>query len=221
MSPSPPASGPDDPSFEYRFLHRVHAASLDRFLAIEERLKAAVKNYSGYLSEAGPTFLESIEAGRILLYESVIRFDSIQSFLGWMDSQERRFILNPAEREGYRFEGSADWDGYAQWLSQSVRKRVPVWKMNLLVLLVLYPTVMILNALLRPVPWDFPAALLLGNFCSVAITGWLLVPWASRVYRAWAEGTGSRRSQWLALASIVGLLFMMLQIFRALPAAIW
>lgn len=221
MSPSPPASASGDHSFEYRFLHRVNAASLDQFLAIEERLKATVASYSGYLSEVGPTFLGAIEGGRVLLYESVIRFDSIQSFLGWMDSQERRFILNPAERAGYRFEGSADWDGYSQWLSESVKKRVPGWKMNLLVLLVLYPTVMLLNALLRPVPWDFPAVLLLGNLCSVAITGWVLVPWASRVYRAWAEGTGSRRSQWLSLASIVVLLFLMLQIFRALPAAIW
>jgi len=205
------------PPFHYRFLHRIAPAARSGFLELEERLRAAARGYPGFVAETLPTPLGQSENGE-LLYESALTFATLADFLGWMDSPERRGILNPAERGGYRYEGDGDWEGYARWLGEAERGRVPVWKVNLLVLLVLYPTVMVVNLLERPLPLDRPAALLLGNMASVAITGWLLVPWASRLYRGWAEGQGRRREQALALGSILVALGLMLQLFRALPA---
>lgn len=215
----PTRSSPDvpGPPFHYRFLHRVAPAARTGFLELEERLRTAARGYPGFVEESLPMSLGQADNGE-LLYESALTFATLADFLGWMDSPERRSLLNPAERGGYRYAGDGDWDGYARWLAEAVRRRVPVWKVNLLVLLVLYPTVTVVNLLLRPLPLDPPAALLLGNVASVAITGWLLVPWASRRYRDWAEGMGSRRRRAFALASILAALGLMLQLFRSLPA---
>ncbi|WP_411875948.1 hypothetical protein [Vulcanococcus limneticus] len=224
--PMPIAADPRGaPGFDYRLLHRVPATAVPQFLALEKRLQAAVQDFPGYRGESGPRYVGRIrgQAGQrtVHLYESILRFDGLQGFLQWMDSPIRRAMLQPAEQQGYGFEGSADWEGYSRWLALSVPGPVPLWKTNLLVLLVLYPTVMGLTMALHGLPWDFPAKLLLGNVCSVAITGWLLVPWASRLYGPWAEGRGPRWQRALALASIVGVLVALLQLFRSLPSTLW
>lgn len=215
----PTRSSPDTsgPPFHYRFLHRVAPAARTGFLELEERLRTAARGYPGFVEESLPYPLGLADNGE-LLYESSLTFASLADFLGWMDSPERRNLLNPAERGGYRYAGDGDWDGYARWLGEAVRRRVPVWKVNLLVLLVLYPTVEVLRVLLRPLPLDGPSGLLLANVCSVALTGWWLVPWVSRLCRPWLEGTGSRRGQRLTLTAILASLGLLLLLFRVLPA---
>ncbi|MCP9797779.1 MULTISPECIES: hypothetical protein [Cyanophyceae] len=212
-------SAPDTqgPPFHYRFLHRVAPAARTGFLELEERLRTAARGYPGFVAESLPLPLGQADNGE-LLYESALTFATLADFLGWMDSPERRSLLNPAERGGYRYAGAGDWDGYARWLGEAGRQRVPVWKVNLLVLLVLYPTVELLRVLLRPLPLDGPSGLLLANVCSVALTGWWLVPGVSRLCGPWLEGTGSRRGQRLTLTAILVGLALMLQLFRAMPA---
>ncbi|WP_223342645.1 hypothetical protein [Synechocystis sp. PCC 7339] len=108
-------------------------------------------------------------------------------------------------------------EGYSRWLKQKLSQPSPVWKINLLVLLVLYPTVMGLNLLLhKPDLIDFPTWMLFSNFCSVAITGWFAVPWVSGIYQRWLEGQGTKKEQSLALASIILALLLLLQFFRVI-----
>ena len=179
---------------------------------------AAARQYPGFVAETAPTAVgREPHAGR-LLFASELSFTTPGTFMGWMDCQERRDLLSAAERDGYRYEGRSDWEGYARWLGEAGGASVPVWKVNLLVLLVLYPTVAVLRVLLKSLPLDGPSGLLLGNVCTVALTGWWLVPWVSRLCRPWLEGTASRRHQRLTLASILVALGLMLQLFRALPA---
>lgn len=215
-SPSEPSG--QAPPFTHRFLHRVEPAGVAAFLAVEARLMAAARRYPGFVAETAPTAVgREPHAGR-LLYASELSFTTPGTFMGWMDCQERRDLLCAAERGGYRYEGRSDWEGYARWLGEAGGASVPVWKVNLLVLLVLYPTVAVLRVLLKPLPLDGPTGLLLGNVCTVALTGWWLVPWVSRLCRPWLEATASRHHQRLTLASILVALGLMLQLFRALPA---
>ncbi len=188
------------------------------FLAMEDRLMAAARRHPGFVAETAPAPLgREPHAGR-LLYASELSFTTPRAFMGWMDCQEPRDLLSAVERGGYRYEGRSDWEGYARWLGEAGRAAVPVWKVNLLVLVVLYPTVAVLRVLLRPLPLDGPTGLLLGNVCTVALTGWWLVPWISRRCQPWLEGTASRRGHSLTLATILASLGLMLQLFRALPA---
>ncbi|MEA5443583.1 hypothetical protein [Cyanobium gracile] len=218
MPASPAHSSETAPPFTHRFLHRVEPAGLAAFLAMEDRLMAAARRHPGFVAETAPAPLgREPHAGR-LLYASELSFTTPGAFMGWMDCQERRDLLSAAERGGYRYEGRSDWEGYARWLGEADRAAVPVWKVNLLVLVVLYPTVAVLRVLLRPLPLDAPTGLLLGNVCTVALTGWWLVPWVSRRCQPWLEGTGSQRGDRLTLAAILASLVLMLQLFRALPA---
>ncbi len=218
MPASPAHPSETAPPFTHRFLHRVQPAGVAAFLAMEDRLMAAARRQPGFVAETAPAPLGRDPHGGALLYASELSFTTPGAFMGWMDCQERRDLLNAGERGGYRYEGRSDWEGYARWLGEAGRAAVPVWKVNLLVLVVLYPTVAVLRVLLKPLPLDGPSGLLLGNLCTVALTGWWLVPWISRRCRPWLEGTASRRGASLTLVTILASLGLMLQLFRALPA---
>ncbi|MGI0481584.1 hypothetical protein ACN4EE_12425 [Geminocystis sp. CENA526] len=205
--------------FEYRFIHKINPLDYDNFLKSQEKLRAKVKNYQGYISEDLPLL---VEEGETLVFETILRFDTPENCIRWIDSKERRELLYALENKGYQFQGKANFESYNQWIKQSVSNPSPLWKINLLVLLVLYPTVMLFNLLLKkPSFLDFPTWMLFGNFCSVAITGWFAVPWVSRLYHQWLEGKGTKKEQLLALISIFFTLFIVLQIFRHIPLRFW
>ena len=54
----------------------------------------------------------------------------------------------------------------------------------------------------------YSSSILVGNICSVALTGWLLVPGAQRLYSRWISGRNSRRGNQLALLSIAALMLL-------------
>lgn len=205
--------------FEYRFVHRINPPAYSNFLQFQEKLRELAKNYQGYISEDLPVL---IDEGETLVFETILRFDTPENCIGWIDSKERRELLYREEKNGYQFQGQGNFESYTSWIKQSVNNSSPVWKINLLVLLVLYPTVMLFNLLLKkPSYIDFPTWMLFGNFCSVAITGWFAVPWISRLYYKWLKGEGTKKEQLFALTTIFLVLFILLQIFRHIPVNLW
>ena len=126
--------------------------------------------------------------------------------MSWLDDPERRRLLVQEEEEtGYRFSGRANWMGDGRWLSRRIKRPVATWKVNLLMLLSLYPTAMLVAPLLQRLLPDASKAslMLLSNAACVATTSWLLVPAMSRAYRPWLEGETSRQQTWLWLASLL------------------
>ena len=67
---------------------------------------------------------------------------------------------------------------------------------------------LILNSLINPLGLGYSSSILLGNICSVALTGWLLVPAAQRLYSRWISGRSRGRDSLLALLSIAALLLL-------------
>ena len=92
----------------------------------------------------------------------------------------------------------------------------PVWKINLLVWLALYPSVMILIVIgdgsLGRLP--LPLNMLISNAITVAITGWWLVPWLSRRYENWLQ-TNSRRLDLIYTSSVFGFLLLFMLFFSS------
>jgi antibiotic biosynthesis monooxygenase (ABM) superfamily enzyme len=186
-SPQPPPAADsfdadpfgDDRSFEYAVDHRVEPAARERFLATIERLAEAERRRPGFLAHRGPTLMRAgaeEQPGAEELWRTRIRWRDTESWLAWMDSAERRGILQQAQAGGgFRFEGRSNWQGYARWLAGAQAARAPAWKTNLLVLLVLYPTVTVLERLLAELPLAPAGALLLSVVLSVTITGFWLV----------------------------------------------
>ena len=129
-----------------------------------------------------------------------------------MVSEQRQDLLRQMEGRGYRYSASTNWRGFSAWTAdRDASNPPPAWKVNLLVLLCLYPTVLILNSLITPLGMGYSTAILLGNICSVALTGWVLVPAAQKLYANWFNGRLKRRGNQLALLSIAGLLLVCLK----------
>lgn len=216
MAPATTSEQTADEYFEYRFAHQVTPEHHQVFLRCQEELKTLVKKYPGYISEDST---ELRFEGGIFVSETVLRFDTLENFIRWIDSQERRQLIYLEENSGYQFEGKVNAEGYGRWLNRKLSKPSPTWKINLLVLLVLYPTVMVFNLLFKKPDFiDFSSWMLFGNFCSVAITGWFAVPWVSGIYQHWLEGKGTKKEQWWALGSIIVVLLLLLQFFRGVSS---
>jgi antibiotic biosynthesis monooxygenase (ABM) superfamily enzyme len=215
MDPCPAAADADpfrdDRSFEYTVDHRVDPDARERFLTTMAKLAEAESRWPGFLAGRPP---QRLLRGPVELWRSRIRWRDLESWLAWMESEERRGLLSEAQAsDRFAYAGRTNWRGYARWLASEQAARTPTWKSNLLVLLVLYPTVMVLGPLLRALPLARPGAVLLSASLSVAITGWWLVPLAARLYDGWLTGRAGRGAGACSLASILLALTLMWALF--------
>ena len=146
---------------------------------------------------------------------SVLRFRTDRHLAGWMSSGQREAAL-----PGLRSSLTAEFAPVSGTTAFGTTVRsdggrmlmTPNWKSVMLVLLVLYPTVMLLSRFLGPVldslgaePW---LSLWLSQVISVTAMQWWLMPWASKPFRRWldpVDGAGRRSS--LAGAAVILLLY--------------
>ena len=190
--------------------HNVPSASRDQFLALEKSLEDAVREASGCTSVK----LEEVPPDKPdeLHFRTTMTFDSQDSLVAWIDSDRRQELVHQArEQFQYGYALKSRVGSFDLWFPSPKNAQGPpaAWKMNLLVLLTLYPTVLALRPVLNPITkdLDFATAMLVGNFCSVSITGWLLIPLANRWFSPWLHPPTSRRAQVMApLVAVVTLL---------------
>ncbi|MBJ7466385.1 MAG: antibiotic biosynthesis monooxygenase [Mycolicibacterium sp.] len=189
------------------FRHQLVAGRTAEFLQSQRELATAAHGFSGY--EGTVLFVDGGEA------LSVLRFRTDRHLTAWMSSRQREDAL-----PGLRSSLTAEFAPVAGTTAFGTTVRTdggrvlmtPNWKSVMLVLLVLYPTVMLLSRFLGPVldrlgaePW---LSLWLSQVISVAAMQWWLMPWASKPFRRWldpVDGAGWRSS--LAGAAVILLLY--------------
>jgi antibiotic biosynthesis monooxygenase (ABM) superfamily enzyme len=109
--------------------------------------------------------------------------------------------------------------GFSQWFPDA-HAQAPAWKMNMIVLLLLYPVVFLFGLLIqtpllmRGIGLPFWLGLFIGNVASVLILSYL-VPWVSKGFRWWLSTTPnrSRHNDWAGAGLIVGLYFLLMLAF--------
>ena len=130
-------------------------------------------------------------------FVAILRFDSEANLRAWLESPERRQLLDEAAPLTAEFHARTAQSGFEQWFRDVTPKGAPppaAWKMNMIVLLTLYPVVFLWGLfvgtpiLTKALNLDFPLALFIGNAFSVILTSYL-VPW-----------TANRLSWWLTPA---------------------
>ena len=92
--------------------------------------------------------------------------------------------------------------GFEQWFRDAAPAdgQLPVWKMDMLVLLMLYPIVMVFGYFVgtplldRELHLPFAISLFLGNIVSVFLTGFL-VPWIARRFGWWLRPAPGRETR--------------------------
>lgn len=207
--------------FEYVFEQEVRPEKVDRYYAWSDKLHALVSQHPGFIDQER----RLVDQGKtIWRFETVLKFDTAEHCISWLDNPERRRLVNLEEEEaGFAFRGHGNWDGYSRWLSKRVTTEPPKWKVNLLVLLTLYPTAMLLTPLLHLTlkGYSSPSLMLISNAICVAATSWMFVPFVSRFYLRWLEGSSSLWRRTIAMTSLVLLLVILLFLFQSLPATLW
>ena len=152
----------------------------------------------------------------------MVRFRTGPQLSAWLRSAERTEALS-----GLRSTLSKDFATVSNTTPFATTVRVedgrtlmtPNWKSAMLVLLVLYPTVMLLSRFLGPVldragaePW---LALWVSQIVSVTAMQWWLMPSVTRPFRRWldpVDGSGARISL-VGAAAIVVLYTLTLTVF--------
>lgn len=128
-------------------------------------------------------------------YVAILRFDSEANLQAWLDSPERKALLEEAAPLTEEFHTRVVRSGFEQWFGGAAAPGsapLPVWKMNMLVLLMLYPIVFLWGVFIgtpvlgRMLDLSFPVALFIGNVVSVILTGYL-VPWVAGRFGWWLK----------------------------------
>lgn len=117
---------------------------------------------------------------------TIVRFDSDTNLQAWMNSPERLALLKEAEPFTEEHHARIVRTGFDQWFNVAEGAPPPaVWKMNMLVLMVLYPLVFIFGVLVQTplltnngVPYWL--ALFVGQIFSVLVLNWLVARSARR-----------------------------------------
>jgi hypothetical protein len=175
--------------------------------------QAKAKSFQGYRFEPPiPGVQES--------WLAIVRFDSDANLQVWMNSPVRLSLLKEAEPFTEEFHARIVRTGFDQWFKVADgASPPPAWKMNMLVLMMLYPVVFVFGALVqKPLLVDngvpFWLALFIGNVVSVALLNWL-VPWSARRFDWWLtpQGPAVMRINLIGAGTAVGIYVVCLLAF--------
>jgi antibiotic biosynthesis monooxygenase (ABM) superfamily enzyme len=147
-------------------------------------------------------------------FVAILRFDSEANLRAWLESPQRRELLEEAGPLTAEFHTRMAQSGFEQWFRDATPAGAPApaaWKMNMIVLLTLYPVVFLWGLLAgtpiltKALHLDFPVALFIGNAFSVVLTSYL-VSWTAKRLSWWLNPLTERR----ALVNLQGTSFLVL-----------
>lgn len=197
------AEGPASPGVGV-FRHTVTAGKEPEFRDMQARLSAAAVTLPGH---EGTTLLPADEHGGWI---SMVRYRTGQQLSAWMHSPERSEAL-----QGLRSTLSGDFSTVSNTTPFATTVRMengralmtPNWKSAMLVLLVLYPTVMLLSRFLGPVLDDVGAqpwlSLWVSQIVSIVAMQWWLMPAASTPFRRWLDPVDGASARISAAGAVV------------------
>ncbi len=136
-------------------------------------------------------------------YVAILRFDSDTNLQAWLDSPVRRKLIEEAAPLTEEFHARMARTGFDQWFRDAAGPStapMPVWKMDMLVLLMLYPIVFLFGVFVgtpllgNVLGLSFAVSLFLGNIVSVGLTGFL-VPWVAGRFGWWLRPAPGKELQ--------------------------
>lgn len=155
---------------------------------------------------------------------AILRFDSQANLDAWLNSPERKNLVEEAAPLTVEFHTRTAQSGFEQWFRDALPDGAPppaAWKVNMIVLLTLYPVVFLwsiyigLPFLAGKYQLNYPVALFIGNVFSVAVTGFL-VPWTAGRLTWWLAPAAARRTKMNILGAVA-----MLATYAAMVLVFW
>lgn len=168
---------------------RVKPGMEAEYLKWEQRIAAAQSKAAGLQGYRFEPAVPGVQEDFI----AILRFDSEVNLRAWLESPQRRKLLDEAAPLTAEFHTRTAQSGFEQWFRDATPTGAPVpaaWKMNMIVLLTLYPVVFLWGLLVgtpiltKVLHLDFPLALFIGNAFSVLLTSYM-VPWTANRLSWW------------------------------------
>lgn len=185
--------GAPPPSGVGVFVHNVVQGREKEFESAQVELTSVSSTFPGY---DGTVVLPADMAGE---WVSMLRFRTAEQLSSWMASPERTEALPDLRSnltKDFAIVSNTTPFGTTVRVEDGETEMTPNWKVAMMVLLVLYPTVMLLSRFVGPhidaagaPPW---LALWISQVCSVTLMTWWLSPWAARPFRQWLDPVDGR-----------------------------
>ncbi len=200
---------------------RVKAGCEDRYRVWEQRIAAAQAKAPGFQGYRFEPPMPGVQTDWV----AILRFDCEANLEAWLNSPARGKLVEVSAplTEEYRIRTVRG--GFDQWFPDKPdAPQPPVWKQNMLVLLMLYPVVFLFGVLVQnPLLMDraglpFWLALFVGNVVSVILLNWL-VPFTGRRFEWWLQ-PGNRNqalTNFAGISIVIGLYAASLLIFAWFP----
>jgi antibiotic biosynthesis monooxygenase (ABM) superfamily enzyme len=174
---------------------RVKLGKETEYRAWERKIAAAQSKARGLQGYRFEPAVPGVQEDHV----AILRFDGEENLNAWLDSPERRKLVEEAEPLTEEFHTRTVRAGFEQWFREAGAGAapLPVWKIDMLVLLMLYPIVFLWGVfigtpfLANKLHMSFAVALFVGNIVSVGLTGFL-VPWVANRFGWWLQPTASR-----------------------------
>lgn len=177
---------------------RVKPGKEADYLVWEHKIAAAQSKAPGLLGYRFEPAVPGVQDD----YVAILRFDSEANLNDWLEAPERKRLVEESAALTQEFHTRTVHTGFEQWFRDATSAGSPppaVWKMDAIVLVLLYPTVFLWSVwfgtpvLVNKFHMDFAPALFVGNIFSVGMTGFL-VPRLAKLLRWWlAPAAGKRR----------------------------
>lgn len=165
--------------------NEVRPGSERQFAEWQERIQAVQATYPGYRGVEVQQPIPGVNPAWVTL----LRFDTAENLRTWMTSEDCRRLTEESEEWMEHAEARVTRVSFNNWLPPDEQVlQPPEWKVNMIVLLVLYPVVMLtlvfFNKLL-PSSWGLGPITFIDNIIGVALTGFILIPWGAGRLKTW------------------------------------
>jgi uncharacterized protein len=202
---------------------RLKPGQQDAFLCWHQRVAVAQAKFEGFEGYK----LEPPISGVQDDWVTILRFDSPSHLQAWLNSEQRKQLLQEAAAFSVETHTRNVRNGFETWFpSTDGHQQSPPagWKMNMLVLLTLYPTVFLFSLwvqtpLLIGKGMPLWLAFFLGNAFSTALLGWVLVPLTGKLFDWWLSPSerSPNRVTWAGAGLVLFLYAVCLLVFSRFP----
>ena len=168
---------------------RVKPGQQDAFLRWYRRISALQARFEGFQGYKFEAPIPGVQDDWV----TILRFDSDAHLEAWLNSEERKQILQEADAFSLDTHIRKVRVGFESWFKFTGAQQQnppPTWKVNMIVLLALYPIVFLFSFFVqtpllikRGTPFWF--ALFVGLVVSTILLSWPAIPFLSKVFNWW------------------------------------
>ena len=180
-------------------------------------ITAAAEGFAGYRA----TDIYPPAEGQEDHWVIALHFDDEKSLQQWLSSPVRAQWVEKLRAKASEFDVKVLPGGFGAWfagLKRGAQAAPPAWKMVVSVVLGLFPTVVLINLVAGPElsKLGFAFSMLIGNFLSVSILQWGVMPRLTRLLSPWfnADMAGRRAFSLAGLVAILLILVVLAILFR-------